>query len=181
MGSKVLRSWAANVLSADQYFPHTCLTLLALYSLAHKFIGVHHCKRGRKSNARFKPMANPALLALVAVILSGGAAYIHSQPLLSDDPITIDPIGCVTNANQQFCTSVAERTNATIGQSGAVDPDVVCPTASITDQNLTPEQVAAEVWCILLYCRLNFPTPTDHHLRQRCASQPRRICMPFPL
>lgn len=86
-------------------------------------------------------MASPtSRVALVAVFL----AVVSAQPLLSEDPITIDPIGCVTNANQQFCTSVgAGPTNATTGQN-AVDPDVVCPTASITDQNLSPEQVAAQ-------------------------------------
>ena len=103
-------------------------------------------------------MANPTTLVALVVIVLGSTAYIHAQPLLSDDPITIDPIGCVTNADQQFCTSVADRANTTTGQSGGLDPDVVCPTASITDQNLTPDQVATQV-SILLSCRLNFDTP----------------------
>ncbi len=76
---------------------------------------------------------------------------IHTNPLLSSDPVTIDPIGCVTDANQDFCTSLAPvATNTTAGQNGGVDPDVVCPTASITDQNLSPQQVAAQVHLVVL-------------------------------
>lgn len=83
---------------------------------------------------------------LVGTLLLLAAHQTIAQPLLSEDPVTIDPIGCVTDANQDFCTSLAPvATNTTSGQTGGIDPDVVCPTASITEQNLSPEQVAAQV------------------------------------